>query len=107
MWNLGETPLSLCLYDKVDNFYVDNKMVQYLWNVQIVETKLWWTMWFDYQSCVKCLDLIMWSCVGTNTKWCMYGDGEAQWISDLGDVRNKLLQFSSTLLGGGYAYDTD
>ena len=30
----------------------------------------------------------------------MYGDGEASWISDLGGVRNKLLRFLSTLLGG-------
>ena len=37
----------------------------------------------------------------------LYGDGEAQWISDLGDVQNKLLRFLSTLLGGMYAYDTD
>ena len=40
----------------------------------------------------------------------IYGDGEAQWMCfppPLGGIRNKLLRFLSTLLGGGYAYDTD
>ena len=37
----------------------------------------------------------------------MYEDGEAQWISDLRGVRNKLLRFLSILLRGEGAYDTD
>ena len=45
--------------------------------------------------------LIMFSFIIYIYIYIMYGDGEAQWISDLEDVRNKLLRFLSTLLGRG------
>ena len=34
----------------------------------------------------------------------LYGNGKAQWIPDLGGVRNKLLKY---FIKGGYGYDTN